>query len=113
MGISNFFNRKSQNKAKYWVGEALKINVKPPQINMGPNGMPDVQIDTESIKAVLECYDKALEQDPKYVPALMGKAQLLVTLNRKSEAEKTIETLLRVDPNNELGNSLYAEVMFG
>ena len=49
-------------------------------------------------KAALPHFDRVLDRDPKYVPALLGRGQGLIALHREDEAMAEFEAALAVDP---------------
>ena len=50
----------------------------------------------------IACYDRALEIDPKFVPAWSGKGYTLRKLNRYSEAIACYDCILEIDPKSDL-----------
>ncbi len=64
------------------------------------------------LKAALSFYDKALQNDPAFVEALVSRAGLLLDLNRPADVRKDLDALLKVDPKDPRGaylSSLLAE----
>ncbi len=64
------------------------------------------------LKAALSFYERALQDDPEYVEALVSRAGLLLDLNRPVDVRKDLDTLRKVDPKDPRGaylSSLLAE----
>jgi tetratricopeptide (TPR) repeat protein len=66
-----------------------------------------------SVRESIEIVDSVIEKDPRFVKALLLKASILSALKNNSEAIKTFEALLLIEPDNtdaltSLG-ALYAE----
>jgi putative PEP-CTERM system TPR-repeat lipoprotein len=64
------------------------------------------------LKGALAFYDKALQDDPEFVEALVSRAGLLLDLNRPADVRKDLDALLKVDPKDPRGaylSSLLAE----
>ena len=49
-------------------------------------------------KAALPHFDRVLDRDQKYVPALLGRGQGLIALNREDDAMASFEVALALDP---------------
>ena len=49
-------------------------------------------------KAALPHFDRVLDRDQKYVPALLGRGQGLIALNREDDAMASFEAALALDP---------------
>ncbi len=60
------------------------------------------------LKAALSFYDKALQDSPEHVEALVSRAGLLLDLNRPADVRKDVEALLKVDPEDPRGAYLSA-----
>jgi len=64
------------------------------------------------LKGALAFYDKALQENPEFVEALVARAGLLLDLNRPADVRKDVDALLKVDPQDPRGaylSSLLAE----
>jgi putative PEP-CTERM system TPR-repeat lipoprotein len=55
------------------------------------------------LKGALSFYDKALQDDPAYVEALVARAGLLLDLNRPADVRKDVDALLKVNPKDPRG----------
>ncbi len=55
----------------------------------------------KKFKEAIECYDKALEIDSRYIGAWYNKRVALADLKRFEEAIKCFDTVLKNDPDNE------------
>lgn len=55
------------------------------------------------LKGALSYYDKALQDDPAFVEALVSRAGLLLDLNRPADVRKDVDALLKVDPKDPRG----------
>jgi tetratricopeptide (TPR) repeat protein len=53
----------------------------------------------DDFKDALSYFDRALEVDAAYVPALVGRGQVLLETGREGEALTSFETALKADPN--------------
>src|SRR5262245_4824681 len=53
---------------------------------------------TDARQAV-EHFDRALESDARYVPALLGRGEALLTLNREDDASAAFEAAVAADPS--------------
>jgi tetratricopeptide (TPR) repeat protein len=58
-----------------------------------------VELAQKDAKAALPHFDRALETERNDVPALLGRAQSLITLNRESDALAAFEAALAADPS--------------
>ena len=58
-----------------------------------------MQLAQKDAKAALTRFDRALSHRSNYAPALAGKAEALVALNRESEAIDAIQAALTADPS--------------
>lgn len=64
------------------------------------------------LKGALSYYDKALQDNPEFVEALVSRAGLLLDLNRPADVRRDVDALLRVDSQDPRGaylSSLLAE----
>jgi tetratricopeptide (TPR) repeat protein len=57
-----------------------------------------LELARKDAKAALPHFDRVLERDQKYVPALVGRGQGLIALNREDEALASFEAALAIDP---------------
>ncbi len=48
----------------------------------------------------LQAYQQALQEHPGYVPALRGRAETLIVLNRETDAIETYNQLIQREPQN-------------
>lgn len=55
------------------------------------------------LKGALSHYDKALQDNPEFVEALVSRAGLLLDLNRPTDVRKDLDALLKVDPKDPRG----------
>jgi tetratricopeptide (TPR) repeat protein len=58
-----------------------------------------VQLAQKDAKAALAHFDRALERERNDVPALLGRAQSLIALNRENDALVSFEAALAADPS--------------
>ena len=59
----------------------------------------DLELARKDPKAALPHFDRALERDARYVPALVGRGQALLALNRNADALAAFEAAVAVDPS--------------
>jgi len=69
-----------------------------PEFSPAETALGDLELARKDAKAALPHFDRALERDRRYVPALLGRAQGLIALNRDDEALAAFETALSIDP---------------
>src|SRR5215470_5604660 len=58
-----------------------------------------LELAQKDAKAALPHFDRVLERERNDVPALVGRAQSLLALNRESEAQAALEAALAADPS--------------
>ena len=75
---------------------------KTPEGVMAITSLEKSQIDVH-LKKALEYYDRSLELDPKFGPALYNKSVVLTLLGRKEEAKDVITKMLEGQPASEAG----------
>ena len=69
------------------------------------------RLDDIAIRSALANYNKALRIMPDCVPAMIGKARLLMTLDQLESAEEELNNALELDKNNYLAHMTMAELM--
>lgn len=69
------------------------------------------RLDDITIRSALANYNKALRIMPECIPALIGKARLLMTLDQLETAEQELNKALALDKNNYLAHMAMAELM--
>ena len=69
------------------------------------------RLDDIAIRSALANYNKALRIMPDCVPAMIGKARLLMTLDQLESAEVELKKALELDKNNYLAHMTMAELM--
>jgi tetratricopeptide (TPR) repeat protein len=57
-----------------------------------------VELARKDAKAALPHFDRVVEQQPKDVPALVGRGQALIALNRDADALVSFSTAVAIDP---------------
>jgi tetratricopeptide (TPR) repeat protein len=57
-----------------------------------------LELARKDAKAALPHFERVLEREQRYVPALLGRAQALLALNRETDALASFEAALAVDP---------------
>jgi tetratricopeptide (TPR) repeat protein len=75
---------------------ALKIT---PEFYPAESGLGYLELARKDAKAALPHFDRALERQKDDVPALLGRAQALLALNRESEALGAFELAVAADPS--------------
>src|SRR5204863_113467 len=65
----------------------------PPETSLGY-----LELARKDPKAALPHFERVLERDQKYVPALVGRGQGLIALNREADAVASFEAALAIDP---------------
>jgi tetratricopeptide (TPR) repeat protein len=75
---------------------ALKVT---PAFYPAETSLGYVELARQDAKAALPHFDRALEQEQKDLPALLGRGQALVTLNREADAVGAFEAALAADPS--------------
>ena len=74
--------------------------VRQPDTAEGLAAKADALVATGTFDAALAAYDDALRLDPRYLPALEGRAACIARLNRKGEAIEAYRRILSRDPRN-------------
>ena len=69
------------------------------------------RLDDIAIRSALANYNKALRIMPDCIPAMIGKAWLLMTLDQLESAEEELNKALELDKNNYLARMTMAELM--
>jgi len=62
------------------------------------------------INKASEMYNKALNLNPDYVPALMNKVGLTMVNKDKQQAKKLLQHVLQIDPENKKANDLLVQL---
>jgi len=70
-----------------------------PAFHPAETALGDLELARKDAKAALPHFDRALEREQNDVPALLGRAQALIALNREAEALASFEAALTVDPS--------------
>jgi tetratricopeptide (TPR) repeat protein len=70
-----------------------------PQFHPAETGLGYVQLAERDAKNAVTHFDRALEQSANYVPALVGRGQALLELNRDSDALASLEAAVKADPS--------------
>jgi tetratricopeptide (TPR) repeat protein len=69
------------------------------------------RLDDIAIRSAMANYNKALRIMPDCIPAMIGKARLLMTLDQLESAEKELNKAIELDNNNYLAHMTMAELM--
>ena len=69
------------------------------------------RLDDIAIRSALANYNKALRIMPDCIPAMIGKARLLMTLDQLESAEQELNKAIELDKNNYLAHMTTAELM--
>ena len=69
------------------------------------------RLDDIAIRSALANYNKALRIMPDCIPAMIGKARLLMTLDQLESAEEELNRAIELDKNNYLAHMTMAELM--
>ena len=69
------------------------------------------RLDDIAIRSAMANYNKALRIVPDCIPAMIGKARLLMTLDQLESAEEELNKAIELDKNNYLAHMTMAELM--
>ncbi len=69
------------------------------------------RLDDIAIRSAMANYNKALRIMPDCIPAMIGKARLLMTLDQLESAEEELNKAIELDNNNYLAHMTMAELM--
>ena len=69
------------------------------------------RLDDIAIRSAMANYNKALRIVPDCIPAMIGKARLLMTLDQLESAEDELNKAIELDKNNYLAHMTMAELM--
>ena len=69
------------------------------------------RLDDIAIRSAMANYNKALRIKPDCIPAMIGKARLLMTLDQLESAEEELNKAIELDNNNYLAHMTMAELM--
>lgn len=75
---------------------ALRVS---PGFYPSETGLGDLELARKDPKAALPHFDRSVEADAKYIPALVGRGQALLALARNADALASFESALALDPS--------------
>ena len=77
-----------------------------PRLAAAETGLAYVALARRQASQSLDRFDRALEWQPDYAPALVGRGQTLLELDRPDEALQAFEAAMAVDPALDLGSRI-------
>ncbi len=95
-----FLGKDSTQKSKKFFIQAIDLA---PRSANPYDSMGDYYVAVANFDSALICYEKALEQNPKFYASKINKGKMLEKLNRKNEAILVYKELVKESPDNRFG----------